>query len=136
MEQIPNMQAATPEIVWAAFMENREQMKETDCRMKELQESQKETDRMMKESRAEFDRERKKSRAEFDKEMKESRADFDRRMKEYEEKREKSNAEFNERMKKIQKTVGGIANNQGEFAEEYFYNSFEKGEKKLLRRKV
>ena len=30
-------------------------------------------------------------------------------------------------MKELQKTVGGITNNQGFFAEEYFFNSFEKG---------
>ena len=47
-------------------------------------------------------------------EMKESRADFDRRMKE------------------IQKTVGGWANNHEEFAEEYFFNSFEKGQQNFF----
>jgi len=31
-------------------------------------------------------------------------------------------------IKELQKTVGGMANSQGDFAEEYFYNSFEKGE--------
>jgi len=30
-------------------------------------------------------------------------------------------------MKELQKTVGGITNSQGAFAEEYFFNSFEKG---------
>jgi len=85
-------QAATPESVWAAFMENREQMKETDRRMKE-------TDRMMKEFRAEAE----KSRIEA----------------------EKRSIEADERMKKLEKTVGGMANNQGKFAEEYFFNSFD-----------
>jgi hypothetical protein len=69
-----NMQTATPEIVWAALMENREQMKETDRRMQE-------TDR---------------------------------------------------RMKELQKMVGGMANNQGDFAEEYFFNSFENGKQNFF----
>jgi len=30
-------------------------------------------------------------------------------------------------MKEIQKSVGGISDNQGKFAEEYFFNSFENG---------
>ena len=37
--------------------------------------------------------------------------------------------ETDRRMKELQQTVGGITNNQGSFAEEYFYNSFEKGQK-------
>jgi len=36
-------------------------------------------------------------------------------------------AETDRRMKELQKTVGGITNNQGSFAEEYFFNSFEQG---------
>ena len=35
--------------------------------------------------------------------------------------------ETDRRMKILQKTVGGMANNQGAFAEEYFFNSFENG---------
>jgi len=35
-------------------------------------------------------------------------------------------------IKKLQKTVGGMANNQGFFAEEYFFNSFEKGEQNFF----
>ena len=30
-------------------------------------------------------------------------------------------------IKKLQETVGGITNNQGAFAEEYFFNSFKSG---------
>ena len=35
-------------------------------------------------------------------------------------------------IKELQKTVGGITNNQGFFAEEYFFNSFEKGKKNFF----
>ena len=34
--------------------------------------------------------------------------------------------ETDRRMKELQKRVGGMADNQGSFAEEYFFNSFEK----------
>jgi len=63
------LQPATPETVWALLQENALQMKE-------LRQSQKETDRQMKE---------------------------------------------------LQKQIGGMAYNQGCFAEEYFFNSFENG---------
>jgi len=69
-----NMQQATPETVWAMLQENAQQMKE-------LRQSQNETDRIMKE---------------------------------------------------LQKSVGGISDNQGKFAEEYFFNSFEKGKKNFF----
>ena len=43
-----------------------------------------------------------------------------------------SQKETDRRMKELQKTVGGWANNHGTFAEEYFFNSFEKGEKNFF----
>jgi hypothetical protein len=78
---------------------------------------------------------REKSREDFDRQMKEnvlarekSREDFDRQMKENALAREKSREDFDRRMKEIQKSIGGITNNQGSFAEEYFFNSFENGQ--------
>ena len=38
-------------------------------------------------------------------------------------------------MKELQKTVGGWENNHGSFAEEYFFNSFENGEKTFFGKK-
>jgi len=38
-------------------------------------------------------------------------------------------------IKELQKTVGGLANNQGSFAEEYFFNSFENGQKNFFGKK-
>ena len=43
--------------------------------------------------------------------------------------------ETDRRMKELQKTVGGWANNHGSFAEEYFFNSFEKGKKNFFGKK-
>ena len=40
--------------------------------------------------------------------------------------------ETDRRMQELQKNVGGITNNQGAFAEEYFFNSFENGKKNFF----
>jgi len=40
--------------------------------------------------------------------------------------------DFDRRMKEIRETLGGWANNHGSFAEEYFYNSFEKGKQNFF----
>ena len=47
-------------------------------------------------------------------------------------KTDKQMQETDRRMKELQKTVGGITNNQGSFAEEYFFNSFESGKKNFF----
>jgi len=44
-------------------------------------------------------------------------------------------AETDRRMQELQKAVGSITNNYGSFAEEYFFNSFEKGEKNFFGKK-
>ena len=40
--------------------------------------------------------------------------------------------ETDRQMKELQKTVGGITNNQGSFAEEYFFNSFGQGKRNFF----
>jgi hypothetical protein len=45
---------------------------------------------------------------------------------------DKSRAEFDERMKKLEELTGSWANNHGSFAEEYFFNSFEKGKQNFF----
>ena len=77
--------------------------------------------RQMRESRKEFDKSLKESRAEFDKSMRESRAEFEKRQQDSEK-----------RMKKFEETMGGWSNNHGKFAEEYFFNSFENGQKNFF----
>ena len=44
----------------------------------------------------------------------------------------KSSAEFDERMKKLDARLGGMATNHGSFAEEYFFNAFERGEQNFF----
>jgi hypothetical protein len=74
----------------------------------------------------------KESRIDFDKRMKESRADFDKRMKESAQEMKESRADFDRRIKKLEKLTGSWANSHGSFAEEYFYNSFEKGKRNFF----
>ena len=56
------------------------------------------------------------SSARLEKDMAESRAAF-----------EKSRADHERRMKNLDERLGGMANNHGSFAEEYFFNAFENG---------
>ena len=72
------------------------------------------------------------SNAAFDRRMKESKAAFDRRMKESDKRRKESEASFDREMEKINKTLGSWAHNQGSFAEEYFFNSFENGKQNFF----
>ena len=81
-------------------------------------------DRIAK-SQEEFREDLKKSREEFDLSMKKSREEFDLSMK-------KSREEFDHRIEKINGTMGSWRNSFGSFAEEYFMNSFERGEKNFF----
>ena len=81
--------------------------------LQEIAQSQKETDRQIKESRAEYERQ-----------MQESRADYEKRLKDSEK-----------RMKIFEDTMGGWSNSHGKFAEDYFFNSFENGQKNFFGKK-
>jgi hypothetical protein len=61
--------------------------------------------------------------------------EIDRLQKENALQMKESSAEFDRRMKEMQKKLGGIDDSQGSFAEEYFFNSFEKGEKNFFGKK-
>ena len=74
----------------------------------------------------EFDRDLKKSREEFDRRMKESSEKFDQRMKEGSERFNREIAEINKIVQKNDELIGGIGNSNGDIAEEYFINAFEK----------
>jgi len=83
----------------------------------------------------EYERERK----EYERERKKYAADSDRRMKKLEEitgswgkERKESAADSDRRMKKLEEITGSWGNNHGSFAEEYFFNSFEKGNQNFL----
>jgi hypothetical protein len=81
-----------------------------------------ETERMFKEKHIEFDRFLTEKFAETDRQIKKNDriimkkfAETDRRMK-----------ETDRQMKGLQQLVGGIGNNNGDMAEEYFFNAFKK----------
>jgi len=128
---------------------------------RELKESRTEFDRKLAESAAEFDRSLAESRAEFDRrsaefdrKSEESRVNFDRRSAEFDRslaesaekfdrklaesaaefdrKSAESRADFDRRMKKLEELTGSYANNNGAFAEDYFFNSFEKGQQNFF----
>jgi len=79
---------------------------ETDRKIKEVAAQQAETDRILRESRIETDR--------IIKENAEQQAETDRIVRE------------------VSKRLGGMAHSHGSFAEEYFFNSFERGEKNFF----
>ena len=108
MKQVQN-QTPTLESVWAA-------LQETDRLLKESRANWEESRTRWEESRTRWE----ESDAKFERRMEESSAKFDRE-------REKSNADWDLRMKKLSEQIGGMANNHGSFAEEYFFNSFENG---------
>jgi len=99
------------ESVWAALHESNrfltEKLAETD---RILTEKQAETDRILRESRIETDR----ILTEKFSELKESQKETDRIVRE------------------VSKRLGGMGQNHGSFAEEYFFNSFEKGQKNFF----
>ena len=78
----------------------------------------------MKVSRAEAE----KRNAEYDALMKASNEKYEKSRVEFIEEMKASRAEFDRRIQKLEETTGGISANHGFFAEEYFFNSFEKGE--------
>jgi hypothetical protein len=98
----------TFEKVWAALMENREQMKETDRMFRENREQMKETDRMFRETREQM-KETERQMKETDRQMQETdrqMQETDRRMK-----------ETDRRMKETDRKIGDLSNRFGEIAE-------------------
>jgi hypothetical protein len=91
---IPTGEGLTFEKVWAALMENREQMKETDRKIQELVEQQ---DRLMKENREQM--------KETDQLIKENG---------------KQLGEFRESQKEANKQLGGLHNSMGDLIETLF----------------
>ena len=70
-----------------------------------------------------------RQRKENERFLTEKLAETDRQLKENNRQMAKSRADFDRRMKRFEEMNGGLSNNQGMFAEEYFFNSFENGQK-------
>ena len=131
MKNLTHYSESTPENSWAEFQESRRYLMKLQA---ETEKQRKENDRYLKEQFAETDKRFKetenlikeniRSIKEIKKITKEtalSMKDTDERMK-----------ETDRRMKDLQQTLGGWANNHGSVAEEYFFNSFEKGQQNFF----
>ena len=70
--------------------------------------------------------------AEYDRQLKEERQQREKERAEREQQRERDNAAYEKRMKRMDEEMGRWSNNQGCFAEEYFYNSFDYGEQNFF----
>ena len=81
-----------------------------------------ETDHLFKET----DRKLKKENALWRKVMKELDEKAQREREEYFKEWKEQDKKIDERFKKLEKYIGGIANSNGELAEEYFYNAFKR----------
>ena len=96
----------------------KEQSIETDRRMKE-------NERLLKEQAIETDRRMK----ETERLLKEQSIETDQRMKETDQRMKETDKQLDKTLKgieKLEKTVGGIGNSNGYFAEDLFFNSFSK----------
>ena len=114
---------------------------------KKLEKSRIEADAAAEKRKAEYDAAAEKRKTEYEEKLAKERVEYDAKLAkeraehdaklakekaEFEEKRLKEKADFDERMKKLEKQIGGIGNNNGLIAEEYFFNSFEKGKKNFF----
>ena len=133
-----------------ASAEAERRRKESERQRKEAERQRKEADEKFEQIRAENERRRKEVdekfeqiRAENERQRKEASAETDRRRKEADEKfeqiraenerqRKEAIAETDRQIKKVNETLGSWANNQGSFAEEYFFNSFEQGQQNFF----
>jgi hypothetical protein len=107
----------TPEIVWAMLAD--------------VAERQKETDRIIKESQAEATLQIKELRES----QKESQAEATLQIKELRDSQAKTDQQIDkltENVRNLNNDVGGIENSTGDFAEDYFFNSFEHGKRNFF----
>jgi len=123
MNTVQNVEPATPESVWAILRELAVSQADTDRRMKETDRQIKENDRILSEKIAETDRILSEKQAETDRILSEKQAETDRQMKET----DRQMKETGRRMDKIFSKMSSWDYNHGQFAEEYFLNSFEQG---------
>ena len=73
-----------------------------------------------------------RQRKENERFLTEKLAETDRQLKENNRQMAKSRADFDRRMKRFEEMNGELSNNQGMFAEEYFFNSFENGKQNFF----
>ena len=112
----------TAEDLAQAILELKKSQEKTDEQINETAKQMKETDEQIKKRAKELDERMKKT----DEQMKKRAEELDERMKKTDEQMKKTDEELNKLLKShkaLGKMVGGISNNQGDIAEEFFYNS-------------
>jgi hypothetical protein len=106
----------------------RERQKSSEDFELERKKSYEDFERERQKSNEVFERERQKSNEDFERERQKSNDDFEHKRQKsdevFERERKKSQKDFDRRVKKLEELVGGMGNNNGEMAEEYFYNTF------------
>jgi len=86
-----------------------------------MEQSSAKFDREMELSSAKFERDMELSNARFEREMAASRVAFDQRI-----------AETDRMIKNVSNQIGGMANSNGDFAEDFFYNALYHGQRNLF----
>ena len=123
-----NIPQATPESEWAELRKILRELAEKNRELgemnRELAERQVENERILTEKFAENERQRREDERQ--------RKEDERQMKEKERFLIERQAETDRQIKKVNETLGSWANNHGSFAEEYFFNSFEKGKRNFF----
>ena len=137
MDTSLNIQPATPEIVWAMLRELTEKQAETDKQLKETDRQIKETNRNIDDAWKQI-KENNRNTDDSWKQIKETGRNIDDAWKQIRETGRnidsawKQIRETDKQIRETNRQLGGMANNQGCFAEEYFFNSFEKGKKNFF----
>ena len=150
LEAVKKMFAETQDKLDKSAVEFDRRSAEFDRRSAEFDRRSEDFNRDLAQSRADhekwsadFNRKLEKSRsdhekwsADFDRKLEMSEAKFEKRMAKLDRQFAKSQADFERRtaetdrqFKQLGKMIGGLSNNHGTFAEEYFFNSFENGKK-------
>ena len=121
----------TQESVWAAFAETDRKMAETDRLIKEMRDATAKSSAEFNLRMAESDRSIKEMRDATAK----SSAESDRRKAEIDllmAENARRMAKTDRQIKQLGKMIGGLSRNHGLFAEEYFFNSFKRGNKNFF----
>jgi hypothetical protein len=96
---------------------------------KQKKERDDEYEKRKKERDDEYEKQKKERNDEHEREKKERKkrnAEYEKRHKEWNENFEKEKQETDKRIANLEKLIGGIGNNNGEMAEEFFFNAFRK----------
>ena len=99
---------------------------------RELQKSREEFKQRNAESSERLDRELQKSREEFEKRNAESSERSDREWQKLREEREKADKAWEKKLAPIKEMIGGMANSDGDYAEDFFYNALYHGQRKMF----